>query len=278
MPEVEAIHAAGRGILINLNGVSICYDDFGTGTIPIIFIHGFPFDKSSWEPQLEFLSQTQRVIAYDIRGFGKSSVGDEEQTISLFAGDLIRLMDALQIPQAIVCGLSMGGYIVLNAVTRHPERFKAIILSDTQCIADTPEVKANRYKTIYQINEQGLNGFTENFIKNIFADKTYSTNNELVENIKAVILSNSAKSVTATLTAIAERVETCSLLMRNILPTLILCGTEDKLTPFVQSEFLSITLKNSKLHSIENAGHLSNLEQPDEFNKCISDFISGLAQ
>ncbi|MGE3824980.1 MAG: alpha/beta fold hydrolase, partial [Bacteroidia bacterium] len=245
---------------------------------PVIFIHGFPFNKSSWEPQLDFLSRTQRVIAYDIRGFGKSSAGDEEQTISLFAGDLIRLMDALQIPQAIVCGLSMGGYIVLNALTRHPERFKAVILCDTQCIADTPDVKAKRYKTADEINEQGSKGFSEAFIKNLFAEKTYSTKANLVEKIRTVILSNSAKSLTATLAAIAEREESCSLLINNSMPTLILCGTEDKLTPLVQSEFLSVTLKNSTLHSIENAGHLSNLEQPDEFNQRISDFISGLAQ
>jgi 3-oxoadipate enol-lactonase len=277
MSGTEVIHTAGKDKLIYLNGVSVCYDDLGTGEIPVIFVHGFPFNKSSWQPQLEFLSQTQRVIAYDIRGFGKSSAGDETPTISLFASDLIRLMDALEIPKAIVCGLSMGGYILLNAVTQSPERFKAIILSDTQCIADTPDVKAKRYKTIYQVNEEGLVNFTEGFLKNAFSEETHLTKKELVENIRTVMLSNSVKSVAETLSAIAERVETCSLLMRNIVPTLILCGSEDKITPLVQSEFLSTTIQSSKLHSIEKAGHLSNLEQPEEFNKHISDFISGLA-
>lgn len=277
MSGTEVIHTAGKDKLIYLNGVSVCYDDLGTGEIPVIFVHGFPFNKSSWQPQLEFLSQTQRVIAYDIRGFGKSSAGDETPTISLFASDLIRLMDALEIPKAIVCGLSMGGYILLNAVSQSPERFKAIILSDTQCIADTPDVKAKRYKTISQINEEGLVNFTEGFLKNAFSEETHLTKKELVENIRTVMLSNSVKSVAETLSAIAERVETCSLLMRNIVPTLILCGIDDKITPLVQSEFLSTTIQSSKLHSIEKAGHLSNLEQPEEFNKHISDFISGLA-
>ena len=107
-------------------------------------------------------------ISYDIRGFGKSTAGAEKFSIGLFADDLIGLMDALQIDKAVVCGLSMGGYILLNAVNRYPERFEAIILSDTQCIADSPEAKVKRYKTIQQIEAGGLNDFAEAFVKNIF--------------------------------------------------------------------------------------------------------------
>ncbi|MBK5286416.1 MAG: alpha/beta hydrolase, partial [Bacteroidia bacterium] len=113
---METMLTTGADININLNDITICYDDFGKGVIPILFIHGFPFDKSSWQPQMEFLKNTHRVIAYDIRGFGKSTAGDKKISISLFADDLIKLMDALELQKAIVCGLSMGGYILLNAV------------------------------------------------------------------------------------------------------------------------------------------------------------------
>src|SRR5689334_21491870 len=132
---METLQTTGNDIQIQVNGTTVCYDDLGKGKIPILFIHGFPFDKTSWQPQMQFLKSTNRVIAYDIRGFGKSAAGNEKASIGLFADDLVQLLDALQLDKVIACGLSMGGYILLNALSRYPERFDAIILSDTQCIA-----------------------------------------------------------------------------------------------------------------------------------------------
>ncbi len=278
MSTTETTHATGYDIFIKLNDVRICYDDLGSGAVPIIFIHGFPFDKSSWRPQMEFLKETQRVIAYDIRGFGKSTSGKDEQSISLFASDLINFMDALKIHKAILCGLSMGGYILSNAVNKYPDRFKAIILSDTQCIADSPEAKEKRYQVIAKIKEDGISEFTESFIKNAFCAETLENKKEVVEKIRTVILSTLQVSIAGTLSAIAEREETCSSLKAIAIPTLIICGSEDKITPFAQSEFLHSTIANSKLQSIDSAGHLSNLEQPEEFNQRISDFISRLTK
>jgi len=270
------MQTTGNDISINLNGVTICYDDFGKGIVPIIFIHGFPFDKSSWQPQMDFLKKNHRVIAYDIRGFGKSTANAENASIRLFADDLIKLMDALQINKAIVCGLSMGGYILLNAVTRYPEKFKAIILSDTQCIADPPEAKEKRYKTIEQIDAGGLIGFAETFVKNIFYQESLETKKELVQKIKNIIFSTSTVTITRTLNALAQRLEMCSSLNEISVPALILCGKEDTVTPPSQAEFLHSNIANSTIHCIDKAGHLSNLEQPDEFNQHLTNFIAGL--
>ncbi len=107
----------GNDIDIHVNGVTLCYDDLGDGAVPILFIHGFPFDKSSWQPQVKFLKSKRRVIAYDIRGYGKSTEGNEKVSMDLFADDLVNFMDALRIEKAVVCGLSMGGYILLTAIT-----------------------------------------------------------------------------------------------------------------------------------------------------------------
>src|ERR1700749_5009267 len=136
----------GNDITVQANGIAVCYDDLGIGNTPILFIHGFPFDKSSWQLQLDYLKSSHRVIAYDLRGFGKSSTGNEKPSMDLFADDLVQLMNILQIDKVVACGLSMGGYILLNAVNRYTERFEAIVLSDTQCIADTSEGKEKRYK------------------------------------------------------------------------------------------------------------------------------------
>jgi pimeloyl-ACP methyl ester carboxylesterase len=273
---METMQTTGSDLKIDVNGVTICYDDLGTGMIPVLFIHGFPFDKSSWQPQMEFLKNAQRIIAYDIRGFGKSTADNEKPSMSLFADDLIKLMDALEIDKAVVCGLSMGGYILLNAVNRYPERFKAIILSDTQCIADSPEGKEKRYKTIEHIEAGGLNDFADGFIKNVFCQESLDIKKELVEKIKTIVLTTAPATIAATLAGLAERSETCSSLNKISVPALILCGKEDKVTPLAQSEILHQHITGSTLHSIAQAGHLSNLEQPEIFNQQLTKFISSL--
>ena len=187
-------------------------------------------------------------------------------------------MDALQIDKVIACGLSMGGYISLRAIVKYPERFSQLILCDTQCIADTPEVKEKRNQTISHIMASGLKDFAEGFIKNIFCQESLDTKKETVEKIKNTVLSTSPVTVTGTLNALAQRWETCSSLHEISVPALILCGKEDKLTPLAQSEFLLQNIANATLHSISKAGHLSNLEQPDEFNQHLNNFISGLVK
>ncbi len=261
---------------IRLEDVSINYDDIGKGEVPIIFIHGFPFDKTSWDPQIKFFKEDHRIITYDIRGFGKSTAGKKKFEIALFADDLIMLMDSLNIQKAIVCGLSMGGYIVLNAVTRFPERFSAIILSDTQCIADSVEGKQKRYDTIEKIKSEGIYEFANGFISAVFCEKSKAIKKELVESVRTVILSTSKETIIQTLTALAERSETCSMLGNISVPALVICGKEDKVTPVIQSQSLANNINGSRLKTVEDAGHLSNLENSDEFNSAIFDFISKL--
>jgi 3-oxoadipate enol-lactonase len=262
--------------LVSVNGMSICFDDFGKGETPIIFVHGFPFDKSSWQPQIDFLRKTNRVIAYDIRGFGKSTAGHDKITIRLFADDLIKFMDTLSIKKAIVCGLSMGGYILLNAVHQYPEKFKAIILSDTQCIADSAEAKDKRTQTVTKIKTKGLHEFADGFIENIFCQESKDNKKELVESIRNTILNTPPQTITDTLIALAQRTETCSALQQITLPVLLLCGSEDKITPVVQAEFMHRNISNSSLQIISNAGHMANIEQPEVFNKYIIEFIANL--
>src|SRR5205085_7490003 len=199
---INHMRPTGNNIEIKVNGVTLCYDDLGNGKIPIVFVHGFPFDKSMWKPQLDFLKSSHRVIAYDIRGFGKSTSNREKASMTLFADDLIKLLEALEISKAVVCGLSMGGYIALNAINRFQENFAGVVLSDTQCIADSPEAMEKRVKTIQLIEAGGLKDFAEAFVKNIFFKDSFVTKKELVEKIKSTVLSTSPKTITATLAAL----------------------------------------------------------------------------
>lgn len=267
----------GYNLTINVNNLNLSYDDIGDGSIPIIFLHGYPFDKTMWKGQLDFLKSSYRVIACDIRGFGKST--DEESTLSidLFGNDLIQFMDNLNIEKAIVCGLSMGGYIALNVMKRFPSHFEALILCDTQCIADTDEGKEKRYKVIKEIEADGVTNFNEGFIKNVFHKDSITNKKELVKQLRSVVFYNSKNIITKGLAALAEHSETCSTLSEINIPTLIICGREDQVTPLAQSEYMNKHIKKSILHIIDNAGHVSNLEQPKEFNKYLGEFLTDLS-
>lgn len=268
IPGYESAHS--------VSGFTLSYDDFGTGDVPVIFLHGFPFNRTMWKPQIEFLKSSHRVIAPDLRGFGESKDEETPLSISLFTDDLIQFMDSLKIDKAILCGLSMGGYIALAAQQKFPDRFEALILCDTQCIADTPEAKEKRLDTIKQIKAKGPEEFNEKFIKSVFYEDSLKTKPELVKELSAVVYTNSEHILTAGLTALANRTETCSTLKDIEIPTLILCGSDDAVTPLKQSEAMHKEISASVLVVIHRAGHVSNLEQPDIFNQHLLDFLASL--
>lgn len=266
----------GYNLTTEVNHFNLSYDDIGAGDTPIIFMHGYPFDKTMWEGQLQFLRSSYRVIALDIRGFGASRDEQSLLSIDLFADDVISFINKLEIEKAILCGLSMGGFIALNAIARFPDRFEALILCDTQCIADTAEVKAKRYKTIDEIKANGPDDFNEGFIKSVFHKDSLIQMPEIVEAVRNVVFSNSQQIIINGLIALAERSETCMTLGRIAVPTLIICGREDVVTPLPQSEYMHEHIKGSLLRIIENAGHVSNLEHQYEFNKILYDFLMSL--
>lgn len=266
---------SGNDIKIILNSIRINYDDVGNNGDPvIIFIHGFPFNKSMWNQQVEALKDNYRVIAYDVRGHGNSDAGKGDFSIDLFANDLIRLMDALKIDKAMLCGLSMGGYIALNAIEKYPDRFDALILSDTTCIADTPEIKEKRMKTIDSIRKDGVEKFADESIKNLFATESFNSKKKEIAEVREMIVNTDEESIIKTLRAFYERKETCSKLPDIKVPVLIIVGSEDKITPPAAAQMMHEKIEDSVFKIIDNAGHLSNIENPSEFNKQIVELVS----
>ncbi len=263
----------GYSLIARVNNFDLSYDDLGEGIVPIIFLHGFPFSKKMWKEQLDFLKSSHRVIACDVRGFGNSKDEESVLSIDLFGDDLIQFMDKLDIDKAIICGLSMGGYIALNVYHRFSDRFEGMILCDTQCIADSPEGREKRYKLIDEIASSGIGNFTEGFVKNVFCKDSLIEKMEIVEELRNVILSNSPNLISRGLRALAERSESCSTLSMVDVPTLIICGREDQVTHLTQSEFMNQNIKGSRLRIVNEAGHVSNLEQADQFNKYLHDFL-----
>jgi len=269
----------GNNIKIPVNDINVSYNDEGPKKAPvIIFIHGFPLNKSMWDKQSEKLKDSYRVIAYDIRGHGDTDLGAIDFSIDLFAQDLIDFMDALKIEKTMLCGLSMGGYIALNAIEKHPNRFSALILSDTNCTADSSEAKENRIKTIEGIKENGVKKLADGLIPKLFAPESFKTYSEGIAVVKELIVKTPKQSLYNSLHAMANRKETCSKLPEIKIPVLIIVGKEDKITPPEAANAMHEKIKDSSLQIIPNAGHLSNLENQEDFNNQLKKFIDTIYQ
>ena len=239
----------------------------------MIFIHGFPLNKEMWNGQVEELMENYRVIAYDIRGHGNSDAGDGNFSVEIFVNDLLSLMDALKIDKTTLCGFSMGGYIALNAIENYPGRFNALLLCDTNCTGDKPEAKEKRMKAIESIKEKGLELYAEESLKKLFAPISFSKHKEEIAIVKEMILKTSKQSLYKTLNALAERSETCSKLNQIKVPVLIMVGKEDEITPPEVSLSMHKKIKNSSIHIIDRAGHMSNMENPGQFNEHLMNFL-----
>ncbi len=241
--------------------------------VPVVFVHGFPFSLEMWDPQMRALPNHFRAIAYDVRGHGQSDVGDGQYSIEFFVDDLMALLDHLVIEKATFCGLSMGGYIVLRAYERHPERFNDMILCDTKSAADTNEGKAKRAATLQAVKTNGVDRFADDFVKSVFAESTFKNNPGAVERIKSVIKANSPIGIGGTILALAARTDTTPVLEKISVPTLILCGDHDVLTTPGDARFMQEHIKGSTLHIVPDASHLSNLENPKYVNENLLAFL-----
>ncbi|MDD4993892.1 MAG: alpha/beta fold hydrolase [Paludibacter sp.] len=267
----------GNNIKLLVNNLVVSYTDHGSEQSPvIIFIHGFPLNKTMWDNQVNALKEDYRVISYDIRGHGESDIGTDDFSIELFVTDLLHLMEELKIEKASLCGLSMGGYIALLAIEKYPERFDALVLCDTNCIADPPQVKQKRLDTIQQIKSFGVERYVNNSIENLFAPQSFSGNIPAISDVKEMILNTTELSLSKTLLALSQRKETCSKLSEITLPVHFVVGEEDKITPPKAAEVMQQKIKNSTMHIISHAGHLSNLESPDEFNEQLKTFFAAV--
>jgi 3-oxoadipate enol-lactonase len=257
-----------------IDDIAVNYIEHGsTQGLPVVFIHGFPFSHKMWEPQMHELPNDIHAIAYDVRGHGSSDVGDGQFTIEMFVDDLIALLDHLSIEKTILCGLSMGGYIALRATERHPNRIKGLLLCDTKSGADTNEEKIKRTSSIKIVKSEGVSAFADNFVKAIFWAKTFENNPGAIELTKELIRTNSPLGICGTLLALASRTDTTQSLSSINVPTCIIVGEYDLRTPPSCAQEMHKAISGSELHILSNAGHMSNLENSNDFNKNLIAFL-----
>jgi 3-oxoadipate enol-lactonase len=247
----------------------------------LVLIHAFPLNARMWEPQLALAEAGWHVIAPHLRGLdtiGASSESPpaalEKVSIDDYVGDVIDLLDALQIEEAVIGGLSLGGYVVLGLFRHAPRYFAGMILADTRPQADTPEAVEGRKRTLALLGEQGALAVLEQMTPKLLGETSRKKRPALVERLREIVSSNPDAAVAGAVNALMTRPDSTSLLSSIHCPTLIVVGDEDVLTPPELSREMHAAIAGSELVILEGAGHLSSLERPKEFNLALEHFLT----
>jgi len=258
-----------------INNLAI-FTDGDKNNKPIVFVHGFPFDHFMWDEQVKELSKRYYCVRYDVRGLGASPAGDGQFTIESFVDDLEMIIDEMNLSKPIICGLSMGGYITLRAVERVQNKFSALILCDTKSVADDNEGKLKRAAAIKIINNGGYANFVDSFVLNCFGEKYVKENKTGYDVVIDRSKSNDPAGVKACLLAMACRTDTTHFLKNITLPTLIICGSQDKLSPPEVMKTMADRIPDGDFVLVEEAGHMTPIEKPEEVNNAIRKFLDRL--
>ena len=258
--------------LIQIDDIELAYDSTGSGA-PIILVHGYPFNRSLWTDQVAVLSGKYRVISVDLRGFGESSGSEAPASMSRMAQDLALLMDHLEISEAALVGLSMGGYVLLSFYKQFPNRVTALVLADTRASADSEEGKKVRAEQAKTILAEGMAATADAMLPKLLTPETVAKRVDIVKRVRDMMLRTKPEGAAAALMGMANREDQTELLPQINCPTLILVGRADPITPVADSELMQQKIKSSELHVIERAAHVSNIEQVEEFNDSLVTFL-----
>jgi 3-oxoadipate enol-lactonase len=257
--------------------MQLAYADQGPGPA-VVLLHGFPLSRAMWVEQLSGIGSIYRVIAPDLRGHGDSPAPEGVYTMDEMADDVIELVDTLHIDEPIVLGgLSMGGYVALSLVARYPERVRALMLMDTRAGADTPEAAQNREATARAVlDADKASPVVEAMLPRLFSKLTLEERPERVEPLRAVMERTTARGIAGALRGMAMRPDRSGDLARISVPTLVVVGQEDVITPPAEAKALADAIPNARLEVIPKAGHLAPYENHSVANHVILRFLNSL--
>lgn len=265
-------------MIAQLGDFRMGYDDSGEG-LPVVFLHGFPHDRNLWNAQRLALASQARCIVPDLRGFGHSSTHGPF-SVDQYADDVIALLDALQIARAVVCGLSMGGYVAMALWRRHPDRVKALVFCDTKAGADSEEARAKRDELAALVRRDGARAIAEAQIQGMVGATTRERRPEVVAGMRAMMARQPVAGIVGALQALRDRPDSRETLRTISVPVLVVVGEDDVLTPIKEARAIAEALPTAarvRLEIIAGAGHVPCLERPAATTHALSDFLSTLA-
>jgi pimeloyl-ACP methyl ester carboxylesterase len=261
----------------------LAHDDVGAG-VPLVLLHGFPLTRHLWDAQLgrdrEVLIPICRVITPDLRGFGESASlarDDAPLTMARHADDVVALLDALGIDRAIVGGVSMGGYVTLALWHRHPDRVLALVLADTRAAADTEQARARRAAVIALARAEGALAVADAQVTGALGATTRRTHPALVHRVRDMMATVSVRTMIAAQEGMLARDDATAWLGDIDVPTLLVVGDEDAITPVKEMRAMRERIAGSTLVVIEQSGHLSPVEQPERFDAAVAEFVRRVA-
>lgn len=260
-----------------IRGFEMAFEDTGGTGVALLLIHGYPLDRTLWAMQLRGLANVARVIAPDLRGFGESSLPTGAVTVDTYADDVNALLDALGVKTAVVAGLSMGGYIAFAFYRKYPERVRALIFANTKAGADSPEGKKGRNDSATLAREKGAAAIAERMLPKMLTPKTAAERPSVAASVNTMMSRQSVDGVVAALMAMRDRPDSTPALAQISAPTLVITGVEDTLIPPKESELMRDGIRGAKLVVIPGAAHLSNVEQPEAFNRAVSEFLKSIS-
>ena len=252
-------------------GYAIGFDESGVGgATPVVFLHGVGSDKSAWRPQLEHFGPERRAIAFDYPGYGDSDPAPEHTTRDDYAAAILSAMSDLGVERAHICGLSLGGVVAIALYTQAPERCASLILADT--FAEHPDGQAILERSRAALETTTLRQMAEGRVDVLLAQPADpALRSDVVETMGRI--DPAAYLIGAEAVWLADQRERAEAIR---VPTLVLCGAEDRVTPPALSTALARLIPGAQQDLIEHSGHLSNLEQADEFNTLVGAFIRGV--
>jgi YbgC/YbaW family acyl-CoA thioester hydrolase len=266
-PDASVRHLAVRGGIVT-------FESQGDGDA-VLFVHGFPFDRTLWRAQVAGLAGWGRV-APDLRGFGLSDPPPGPWTLGDHADDLAALLDELRIERAVVCALSMGGYVALDLLRRHGNRIRGLVLANTRGEADSPEARGARDATIEAVRQRGSAALVDAMLAKLLAPATGATKPEVVGHVRTMIADTPPEGATAALAAMRDRTDANDWLGQTRVPTLVVVGEQDAIiAPATQIE-MARRITGARLEVIPGAGHLTPLEQPEAFNRVLTEFLESV--
>jgi 3-oxoadipate enol-lactonase len=260
---------------LSSDDAQIFYTVVGDGP-PVVLLHPFPANHKVWLPAAELLAGRYRLILPDLRGHGQSGAGAGSATMEKHAADLLRLTDASGVARAVFAGVSIGGYVLFEFWRRHRERIAGLILCDTRAGADSDEARANRLKAADEVEKQGSVPFLDSMIPKLLGETTRTTRRDLVERARKMMLEMPVAGIAAVQRGMAARPDSVADLKTINVPTLVMVGAEDSLTPLTEAELLQRQVAGSHLEVIPRAGHYAVFEQHEAAGKAIRRFLDGL--
>jgi pimeloyl-ACP methyl ester carboxylesterase len=256
----------------HINGIDLAYSDKGQG-LPLVLVHAFPFSQAMWKSQMDVLAQDFRIITVDLRGHGESDAPFWRYTLEQFSDDLRGLLDHLGIDQAVLGGLSMGGYTLFAFYRKYAARVKGLILADTRAQADTEEGRLGRFAMAQVAYRQGAAAIADLMLPKILSPMSLQRRPELVQQIRTIIGRTEISGIVGDLMAMEERPDSIPMLKSIACPTLVIVGELDTGTPPADARVIAEGIKGARLEIIPGAAHMSNMEEPAAFNNTVRTFL-----